>query len=421
MNLSTRRQFLGQLGALSVAKTAAAQAQERQTEPKRVAAVVTHYTHNSHADVIVSRLLQGYNLDFQAPRPNLKLVSLYTDQVPAADMSRKLAREFGFPIFPTIAETLTLGGKDLAVDGVLLIGEHGDYPLSDTGQIMYPRRQFFEETAEVFRRTGKSVPVFSDKFLSWRWEDARWMVDTAHQLKIPFIAGSSIPGTWRHPALEMRSGAHAREAVELSFGALEAYGYHGLEAMQSIVERRHGGETGVKAVQFVLGNAVWEAAAQGRFDMGVFEAAAKARQATGRFTGDLKDVMKPAAFFIEYRDGFKAVLVHDTGSANSEWVTAWSEEGRKEPVATSHYTQEARPFGHFSFLLQGIERMIFTGKPTWPVERALLVTGILDAIFQSRQQSGARIETPHLAIRYKPSAPWKEPPPPIPNRPINGQ
>jgi len=421
MNSSTRRQFLGQLGALSVANTAAAQAQDRQAEPKRVAAVVTHYTHNSHADVIVSRLLQGYNLDFQAPRPNLKLVSLYTDQVPAADISRKLAREFGFPIFPTIAETLTLGGKDLAVDGVLLIGEHGDYPLSDTGQIMYPRRRFFEETAEVFRRTGRSVPIFSDKFLSWRWEDARWMVDTAHELKIPMMAGSSIPGTWRHPPLEMRPGAHAKEAVELSFGGLEAYGYHGLEAMQSIAERRHGGETGVKAVQFVLGDAVWEAAAQGRFDMRVFEAAAKARQATGRFTGDLKDAMKPAAFFIEYRDGFKAVLIHDTGSANSEWVTAWSEEGRKEPFATSHYTQEARPFGHFSFLLQGVERMIFTGKPTGPVERTLLVTGILDAIFQSRQQGGARLETPHLAIRYKPSTLWKEPPPPIPNRPIDGQ
>jgi hypothetical protein len=421
MNLSTRRRFLGQIGALSLAGAASAQEQGRQQAPKRVAAVVTHYTHNSHADVIVSRLLQGYNLDFQAPRPALQLVSLYTDQVPADDMSRKLSREYGFPIYPTIAETLTLGGSELAVDGVLLIGEHGDYPLSDTGQIMYPRRRFFEETTDVFRRTGKSVPVFSDKFLSWKWEDARWMVDTAHTLKFPFMAGSSIPGTWRHPALEMKLGTHVKEAVELSFGALEAYGYHGLEAMQSIVERRHGGETGVKAVQFVAGSAVWEAAAQGRFSMDVFEAAAKARTAKGRFTGDLKDALKPAAFFVEYRDGFKAVLIHDTGSANSEWVTAWSEEGRKEPLATAHYTQEARPFGHFAFLLQGVERMIYSGKPTWPVERTLLVTGVLDAAFQSRRQGGARIETPHLGIRYKPTSSWKEPPAPVPNRPIDGQ
>ncbi len=421
MNASTRRQFLGQIGALGLANAASAQEQAAQTAAKRVAAVVTHYTHNSHADVIVSRLLQGYNLDFQEPRPSLRLVSLYTDQVPTGDMSRKFSREYGFPIFPTIAETLMLGGRELAVDGVLLIGEHGDYPLSDTGQIMYPRRRFFEETADVFQRVGRSVPVFNDKFLSWKWADARWMVDTANRSKIPLMAGSSIPGTWRHPALDMRLGAHAKEAVALSFGALEAYGYHGLEAMQSIVERRHGGETGVSAVRFVLGNAVWEAAKQGRFDMAVFEAAAKAREASGRFTGDLKDALKPAAFFIEYRDGFKAVLLHDTGSANSEWVTAWREDGHKAPFATSHYTQEARPFGHFSFLLQGVERMIWTGKATWPVERTLLVTGILDALFQSRQQGGARIETPQLAIHYKPTFTWKEPPAPIPNRPIDGQ
>ena len=421
MQLSTRRQFLGQLGALPLVNAASAQGQGMPSEPKRVAAVVTHYTHNSHADVIVSRLLQGYNLDFQPPNPHLRLVSLYTDQVPADDMSRKLSRDYGFPIYPTIAETLTLGGSELAVDGVLLIGEHGDYPLSDTGQIMYPRRRFFEETTDVFQRVGKSVPVFSDKFLSWKWEDARWMVDTAHRLKFPFMAGSSIPGTWRHPALEMRLGAHAKEAVGLGFGGLEAYGYHGLEAMQSIVERRHGGETGVKAVQLVVGKAVWEAGVQGRFDMALFEAAAKAREATGRFRGDLKDALQPAAFFIEYRDGFKSVLIHDTGGANNEWVTAWSEAGRKAPLATHHYTQEARPYGHFGFLVQGIEKMMFTGKPTWPVERTLLVTGILDAAFQSRQQGGTRLETPHLAIRYKPTFTWKEPTPPVPDRPSAGQ
>lgn len=390
-------------------------------EPKRVAAVVTHYTHNSHADVLVSRILQGFNLDSKPPRPNLKLVSLYADQFPVNDMSHKLAAEYGFRLCSTIAETLTVGGRELAVDGVLLIGEHGDYPLSDTGQIMYPRRRFFEETAAIFERVGKSVPIFSDKHLAWNWEDARWMADTARTRKIPFMAGSSVPGTWRHPSLEMRLGARAREAVGLSFGPLEGYAYHGLEAMQAIVERRHGGETGVKAVQLVSGSGVWEATAQGRFDGSVFEAAANRREAKGRFAGTLKDALQPVAFFIEYQDGFKAALIHDTGAANNEWVTAWSEEGRETHPATVHYTQEARPFGHFTLLLQGIERMIFSGKATWPVERTLLVTGVLAAIFKSRQQGGARIETPHLAIRYKPSLPWKEPPPPPPNRPIDGQ
>lgn len=421
MNSLSRREFVSHLSAAAVTGSEAVSNRPMDNRPRRVAAIVTHYTHNSHADVIVSRLLQGYNLDFKPPRPNLQLVSLYTDQVPKNDMSRKLAQEYSFPIFPTIAEALTQGGKELAVEGVLLIGEHGDYPLSDTGQIMYPRRRFFEETAAVFRKVGKSVPVFSDKHLSWNWQDAHWMAETAKELKFTFMAGSSVPGTWRHPAKEMRSGARVREAVGLSFGPLEGYAYHGLEAMQAIIERRRGGETGVKAVQFVQGEDVWKAAAQGRFDMQIFEAAAQAREAKGRFQGDLKNAIQPAAFFIEYNDGVKAVLIHDQGAANNEWVTAWREEGAKECQATVHYTQEARPFGHFTFLLQGIERMLFTGKPTWPVERTLLVTGILAAIFQSRKQGGVRIETPHLAIVYRPTFTWKKPPAPPPDRPIDGQ
>ena len=125
--------------------------------------------------------------------------------------------------------------------------------------------------------------------------------------------------------------------------------------------------------------------------------------------------------FIEHLDGFKSLLLHDTGSANSEWVTAWSEEGRKEHQATVHYTQEARPFAHFTLLTQGIEQMIFSAKPTWPVERTLLVTGVLAAAFQSRKQGGVRLDTPHLAISYKPTFTWKEPPPLPPDRPMQGQ
>ncbi len=414
MSPLTRRRFLGQLGALTLTGGT-------EQKSKRVAAVVTQYRHNSHADVLVSRLLQGYNLDGWPPGPRLELVSLYTDQVPKNDISRRLSREYGFPVCPTIADALTLGHSTLAVDGVLLIGEHGEYPLSSTGQILYPRRRFFEETVSVFEHIGARVPVFSDKHLAWNWEDARWMVDTARRLNIPLMAGSSLPGAWRHPPVDARPGARLTEAVGLSYGPLEGYGYHGLEAMQAIVERRHGGETGVKAVQVLQGEAVWQAAAQGRFDLTLFEAAASRREAKGRFTGTLQRAMQPAAFFVDYLDGFRAALIHDLGAANSEWVTAWREEGRAEPLAVVHVTQEARPFGHFTFLLQGIERMMLRGKPSWPVERTLLVTGILAAGFQSRLHDGGVVETPHLAIRYRPSAPWRQPPPPPPDRPLTGQ
>src|ERR1700722_12796547 len=87
----------------------------------RVAAVVSEYRHNSHADVIVSRLLLTDMLDGTGRDFPLKLVSLYTDQKPPNDISRLLAASHRFPIKPSIAETLTLGSGTLAVDGVLLV------------------------------------------------------------------------------------------------------------------------------------------------------------------------------------------------------------------------------------------------------------------------------------------------------------
>lgn len=414
-----RRDFLRVLSA-SATGAAATRLGAAERRARKIAAVVTHYTHNSHADVIVSRLFQTHTLDGRGPRPNLELVSLFCDQRPANDLSRKFAAEYNFTLCENIAETLTLGRNELAVDGVLLIGEHGTYPESETGQIMYPRRRFFEETAAVFRRTGQAVPVFCDKHFAWNWADAKWIYDTAQELKIPLMAGSSVPVTWRHPPLEMALGAPVRTAVGLSYGPLEGYSFHGLEALQSIVERRRGGETGVSAVEYLEGEAAWKACDAGRLDPVVFAAATRAREAKNRFRGEFREALKPAAFFIEYRDGLRAVLLHDLGAANSEWVVAWSETGRDEPHATSFWTQEERPLGHFSFLVQGIEKMVHTGLPTWPPERTLLTTGILAAIFESRKQ-GRRMETPQLAIGYQPTFQWTDPPAPPPGRPLGEQ
>ena len=131
-------------------------------EPKRIAAIVTEYRPNSHADVIVGKYLEGYHQDGRPPKPRSRIVSLYTAQVPANDLSRERAKQYGVPIFPTIRETLTLGTGQLAVDGVLLIGEHGDYPTNEKGQTLYPRFQFFLEITDTFRKSGRSAPVFND-------------------------------------------------------------------------------------------------------------------------------------------------------------------------------------------------------------------------------------------------------------------
>jgi hypothetical protein len=246
--------------AVTALVAAAANPAPAQDPPaRRVAAAVTEYRHNSHADVIVSRLLLTDMLDGTGRDSLLKLASLYTDQRPANDISRLLAASHRFPIKPTIADALTLGTGRLAVDGVLLIAEHGNYPASPTGNHQYPKRRFWEETVKVFRASGRVVPVFIDKHLSDNWQDAKLVYDTARELKVPLMAGSSVPGTWRRPPADVARGARLAEIVALTYGTTDAYGFHALEVVQALAEQRHGGEAGVAAVRCLGGGAVWEA------------------------------------------------------------------------------------------------------------------------------------------------------------------
>lgn len=395
-----RRRFLG-----AAAATAACLDLQAQAPKKRVAAVVTMYTHDrslySHAAVIIGRLLDGYSPDGVFTQPRTHLVSMYTAQVPANDLSRGLAQQHGFKIYPTIKDALTLGGDDLAVDAVCFVGEHGDYPFNDRGQHLYPRYELFEPIVEVFRRTGKTVPVFSDKHFSYSWSKAKTMYSWSRELNFPLMAGSSIPLTMRSPALEIPYGAAIENAVALGYGELDAYGFHTLEALQSMVERRRNGETGVRSVEWIEGDAVWKwRDGAGRWSLPLLDAALSRYPAPK--PGRLEDnVKKPVAFVLEYRDGMRAAAYMLEGQ-----VTAWSFaakiKDRAEPLSTYFQQGDAsgsRPFPHFDGLVHCMEEMFITGKPLYPVERTLLTTCTLSMLFESRAWKRP-IESKELAISY---------------------
>ncbi len=404
------------LPLLALLSLAAAEPPERPVHVKDVAAVVTEYRHNSHADIIVSRLLQTDTLDGKGKDSPLKLVSLFTDQKPPNDISRMLAASHRLPIWDTIRETLTLGRDRLAVDGVLLIGEHGDYPRSETGNRQYPKRRFWDETIGVFKASDRVVPVFMDKHLADNWTDAKYIYDQARAMNIPLMAGSSVPLTWRHPAADVRRGARLAEIVAITYGSTDGYGFHALEVVQALAEQRHGGETGVRAVQCLSGDAVWKARDEGIYDDALFQAAwDRLPRHLGR--GPLEQrVKKPLLFIIEYHDGLRAHILELNGAAG-EWTAAWRYRDSDDIESTHFWTQEGRPGMHFTLLLNGIEEMTLTGKPAWPVERTLMTSGLLDALLVSRLRDGKRIETPHLTFSYRPTWQWQQPPPPPPMRP----
>src|SRR4051812_10925881 len=245
-----RRTFLGAVGAAGLVPSLLARGADPQPDRrKKLAIVTTEWRPVSHAWHMGERFLVGYPINGRWHQPPFDVVSVYVDQKPKNDLSRQRAEEFGFKVYPTIAEALRAGGDKLAVDAVLVIGEHGDYPTNELGQKLYPRYEFFKQVTDVFRTDGRAVPVFNDKHLSWKWEWAQEMVETARKLNVPFLAGSSLPVTWRLPAVDLPYGAEVEEALCLAHGGVDSYDFHALEAIQCVVERRKGGETGVAAVQ----------------------------------------------------------------------------------------------------------------------------------------------------------------------------
>jgi hypothetical protein len=387
----------------------------------RVAVITTVWHHNSHADVIAARLLQGYTLDGQGQFPKLMLASLYVDQVHERDKSRELSRQHGFPIYDSVTDALTLGGDKLAVDGVLLIAEHGKYDESPTGSIQYPKRRLFGEIVKVFEASGRVVPVFSDKHLEDDAKDIAWFWEQKQRLAIPLMAGSSLPTLWRYPPADVKLGEPLKEIVAVSYHRLDAYGFHALEMVQCLAERRKGGESGIKQVRCLGGDAVWKAARSGAFDQKLLdEALSRLKERplpAGKTLPEL--VEEPELFVIDYEDGLRASVLTANGAVG-EWTVAWRYKGGRSE-STCFWTQEARPFMHFTYLLKGVEKMIETGQPTWPSERTLLTSGALDALLVSRTEGGKPIATPQLKIAYQPTHPWQQPPPLPPNRPIDQQ
>jgi hypothetical protein len=371
-----------------------------EAQPKRLAAITTAYWKYSHADDIITRFIEGYSICGRNHQPQCKVVSLYIDQFPSTDIGKGMAALYNIPIHKTITEALTLGGKELAVDGVIIVAEHGNYGRNEKGQILYPRKKWFAEVMQLFADGSKSVPVYTDKHLAHKWEDANWMYDESKKRKCSVMAGSSVPLTWRIPPVELRAGTKIESMLAVGGGDPEASGFHILELLQAFAERRPGGETGVRAVSCFKGQKAWQAAQEQVWSRQLLDSAIRLMPAR---EGKIEEIDKEATVFvIEYTDGFRAACYVSPAYIN-EYALALRLPGLEKPVATWCYLPKPQR-DHFSFLCNHIEKMFRTDLPSYPVERTLLTTGMLSFLMDSLFESGKRVPTADLSkISYRPS------------------
>lgn len=378
-----------------------------------VAAVATVYRPSSHADVIVSRWLEPReaDADWGWPRPRTRIATMYVAQRSEDDMAVDICRRHDVPLYDSVADALCRGGGQLAVDAVLLIGEHGDYPSNELGQHLYPRKELFDQITAVFRASGRAVPVFCDKHLSWNFAWAQDMVRDAEALGCLLFSGSSIPHCRRHPRLELTGTEHVHEAVVAFYGGDEAYGYHSLEFAQAILEGRRGGETGIASVAAYRGADVWRRLDEGAWSRTLMD---EAIAAMARLRSD--DVKEgdvrancgpgeglPTAFCLTYADGMRVTHLNLTGHVSS-WSIALDIEGESAPRSSAPHVGKADlRHPHFATLARLVEDAFISGQPAYPTERGLLTTGALAAAMHARATPGTPRQTPELAITYRPA------------------
>jgi hypothetical protein len=379
---------------------------------------------HSHSQHFLDRLTLGYGWRGQWQKPRLDVSSVYIDQFPDGDLARERAKRHNLKLYPTIAEALTLGSNKLAVDGVVIIAEHGEYPVNEKGQYLYPRYEWFKEVVKVFESSGRSVPVFNDKHLSTTWPRCKEMVDDSKRLGFPFLAGSSLPVTWRLPSIDMPNDAPLVESVCVAYGGVDSYDFHGLETAQCMSERRKGGEVGILSVHALKGEPVWEHLARPdrKNTRRLFTAALTRSHNLPVTEGYVSDPISvdwarrtlpdTLAYFIEHRDGFRTTLFM-TNIQDFNYAGLRGDNG--EIVSCQMYLpmpgHSATTADFFHPLVRHIETLVLENRSPYPVERTLLTSGMTLAAVDSIYNDYKVVNTPEMAVAYtapKESLFWQE-------------
>lgn len=355
---------------------------------------------NSHTSVILRRWLDPLPTDaeFEWHGPRTQIASLHVMQKSRPDLSTELCRRYGIRDAPSLEDALTLGTGQLAVDAIMLIGEHGDFPHNELQQKLYPRKEMLDEVIAIMERCGRVVPVFFDKHFSWNPTWVREMFHALEDHEIPWFGGSSLSHCPMVPPAPSLAGERIQELVMTTWAELEGYLFHALEVMEAIIENREGGETGIASIVAWEGEAAWAAWDRGEFSPGLLEAAIQplGHEVLENFRLWAVRRTDPIEIFqLRFCDGLKVTIVRMFGHIR-KWAWACRVQGWPGPVASAPMAQGLSPtfFAHFARFARRIEDFFLSGQSPIPKRRLYLTSMACAACMRALSKPGIPVIDP---------------------------
>ncbi|HEY2952414.1 MAG TPA: hypothetical protein VGK40_07525 [Verrucomicrobiae bacterium] len=254
---------------------------------------------------------------------------------------------------------------------------------------------------------------------------ARDFAAAAAKRHMALLAGTPLSVTWRLPPVELPPGTPLAEAlivVQVGPQALQATPpsppatlggaeLQALEALLPVIERRRGGESGIRSVRFLEGKSFWKAGEKGLWSWPLLASAlsrSHTPQGDAVLDGRTQDLVglglvpklarNPRAWLLEHGDGLRsAILVLDGVVADFNFAVR-AQNG--EVVSAQVFRAPPPAEHHFSRLTAVLEDFFHSGQSPWPVERNLLIAGLLETFGKPSSLTGQRVKTPKLGIAY---------------------
>lgn len=359
---------------------------------RKIAFLLEEFSKPSPAQQLLDRFLMGYPRDGAMQKPPCEEGSVYITLGTNEPDFEKRTDDFELSISPNAAAAVE------EADAVVVVSRR-------------PGAMANERLLQIaLERAPAGSACFVHGALSNTLERGREFLELARSRQISLLAGTPLCVTWRLPEVDVPRGTPLIEALIVVQGASPGAELHALEGLLPVIERRRGGESGVHSVQFVEGNDFWRAGEKRLWSWPLL-AAAISRSHTpqgdpvldGR-TQDLvglglvqKLARHPRGWLLEHRDGLRsALLVLDGVIADFNFAV----RARDGDIAAQLFRAPPPAEHHFSRLAAAMEDFFRKGSSPWPIERNLLIVGLLETFRKPASRSGKRIETPGLNIGY---------------------